>query len=209
MSEPDTLAKSIESIAPGILHWSLLDNRIHNRSDSYAIETPEGKVLIDPLPLEDHLESQLEDAEAICLTGRFHQRAAWRYQKQFDVPVYAPRKGEGYEGTPDHLYDAEDLLPGGLKVVHTPGPSDAHFAFYLDRENGSAMFIGDLLTRRSGGEHFRFVPSEYQVAPDKTRESVRNLLEFSIDYLCPNHGAIQAGEVQEVLQEALDKDSGP
>ena len=83
MSEPSTKANSIETISAGILHWTIQDKRINNRSDSYAIELPEGTVLIDPLPLTDEALQQLKNVMAICLTGRFHQRSAWRYQTYF------------------------------------------------------------------------------------------------------------------------------
>ena len=206
MSEPNATATSIEEVAPGIYHWTVEDDRIHNRSDSYAVETPEGTVLVDPLPLEENLFETMKSVVAICLTGRFHQRAAWRYQKKFDVPVFAPSKGKGYEGKPDHLYVADELLPAGLKVVHAPGPTDAHYNFYLERNATTVMFIADLLIRRNSDDLFRFVPDQFMDTPDLARKSVHNLLNYNIDILCPNHGAYQKGSVHEVIREALEAD---
>lgn len=209
MSEPDTFADAIETIAPGLLHWTLFDNRIHSQTHSYAVEADDGLVLVDPLPLAEEFLPRIESAIAICLTGRFHQRSAWRYQKQFGIPVYAPRKGKGYEGTPDHLYDAGDMLPGGLQVIHAPGPTDAHYVFYLERPEGNALFCADLLTRPGPDDYFRFVPSQFMDEPAVTRDSVRKLLDLKIDVLCPNHGHYVLGNVHEVLEEALEKDTGP
>ncbi|MCF7803491.1 MAG: MBL fold metallo-hydrolase [Candidatus Marinimicrobia bacterium] len=206
MSEPSARAQVVETVAPAILHWTLEDDRIHNRSDSYAIETPDGNVLIDPLPLKESALGDLGEIRAICLTGRFHQRAAWRYQEHFSVPVYAPKNGKGYEGEPDHLYESGDMLPGNLKVVHAPGPTDAHYNFYYTSDNLKAMFIADLLIRRSADNIFRFVPGQFMDNPDLTRESARNLLNYDIDLLCPNHGAVQKGNVHQVIREALEHD---
>jgi hypothetical protein len=210
MSEPSTRAEAIESISPGILHWTVYDNRINNRSDSYAVEIPEGTVLIDPLPISDEELKQLSNVIAICLTGRFHQRSSWRYQYYFGVSVYAPHNGELHEpfaGKPDRLYRPGDLLPGGLEVKHTPGPSEDHYSFYLPRKVESVFFSGDLLIRENADEHFRFVPDQFMVDPQLTRESVRNLLEMDIGLLCPNHGAYAQGNVHKLIEEALDKDN--
>ena len=52
--------------------------------------SPEGKVLIDPLPLTDAALAEMGKVAAICLTQGHHQRSAWHYRKLFGVPVYAP-----------------------------------------------------------------------------------------------------------------------
>jgi glyoxylase-like metal-dependent hydrolase (beta-lactamase superfamily II) len=210
MSEPDMNATEIESISPGILNWGIHDNRINHRSDSYAVDTPKGTVLIDPLPLEDDLLSELGEVLAICLTGRFHQRAAWRYQQQFDVPVHAPHDGELHEkfaGEPDKFYRPGDLLPGGLEVIHAPGPSEAHYNFYLHHNIKPVIFTADLIIRESADDYFRFVPDEFMDKPEKTRESVRNILEMDVGLLCPNHGAYAEGNVHAVIRTALEKDA--
>lgn len=207
MSEPSTVADSLEYVAPSLLHWTVEDDRIHNRSDAYALETAFGTILIDPLPLHEDLLEGFNTVQAICLTGRFHQRSAWRYQQHFDAPVYAPKNGEGYEGSPDHLYETGDTLPGGLKVVHAPGPTDAHYNFFLGRSEGNVMFIGDLLIRRTEGDIFKFVPAQYMDDPEITRESVRKLLNYSIEVLCPNHGAVCKGNVATAVKDALENDT--
>lgn len=208
MTEPSARATFIETVVPGLIHWSLDDDRIGSRTHCYGIKTDQETILIDPLPLAVMVEHLLEDVTTICLTGRFHQRSAWRYQEKFDAQVYAPEKGKGYEGTPDHFYEADDILPGGLQVIHAPGPTDAHYVFYLDHEGEKVMFIADLLTRQSGDDYFKFVPGEYMDNPDITRESVRMLLDYPIDILCPNHGNPVIGDVHEALEEALEKDEG-
>jgi hypothetical protein len=52
MTEPATLAREWDVVIPGVRHWSVNDDRIGFRSDAYAVESPSGIVLVDPLPLE-------------------------------------------------------------------------------------------------------------------------------------------------------------
>ena len=54
MAEPKTRAKKIERLLPWLLHWSIVDERIGGfRSDSFAVKTSDGLMVIDPLPLEE------------------------------------------------------------------------------------------------------------------------------------------------------------
>ena len=209
MSEPTSRATTVNEVIPGILHWSLQDDRIGAETHSYAITSDDGTVLIDPLPLEESALTSLGDVKAICLTGRFHQRAAWRYQQQFGVPVYAPSGAEGLEGTQDHWYSDRDDLPGGLLAVHAPGPAEVHYVFLHEHKRGTVLFIADLLLRPSADDYFRFVPGGFQVNPAQTRKSVQMLIDnFDIEIICPNHGAPVTENGQAALQEALEKDDG-
>src|ERR1044071_4995313 len=79
MSEPRSKARTIEKVAPGILNWLLHDDRIDYRSDAHAVVLRGKTVLIDPLPLTSAALGRLGKVEAICLTGSWHQRAAWTY----------------------------------------------------------------------------------------------------------------------------------
>lgn len=210
MSEPKTKADNVKEISSRLYHWKIHDDRIQFRSDSYAIRTDDGIVMIDPLPLTQEALEKLQesgDIKAICLTGRFHQRAAWRYQQKFGVNVYAPHNGKDFEGVPDELYKPGDNLPGNIEVIHSPGPTDAHYSFYADVNGEKILFCADLLTRKDEQSVFGFVPDQYMDEPEKTRDSVRKLMDFEIDILCPDHGDPQIGSVKEAMEKALEKNS--
>lgn len=54
MAEPKTRAEKIERLLPWLLHWSIVDDRIGGfRSDSFAVKTSDGLMVIGPLPLEE------------------------------------------------------------------------------------------------------------------------------------------------------------
>ena len=66
----------------------------------------------------------------------------------------------------DVRYREREMLPGGPKAIHTPGPGQAHYAFWRER-SPAVLFCPDLIMREA------FIPTEYHDDPDATRESVR------------------------------------
>ena len=205
MPEPGGTAKLVGEILPGLYRFTIHDDRIDFQSDSYAIIEKGKAVLIDPLPMAGKDLKKLGPVEAICLTGSCHERSAWRYRRELKVPVYAPQGGVDFEETPDRWYKANDRLPGNLLAVHTPGPTEAHYSFFLER-NGGAVFCADLVTN-AGGEGLAFVAGEYQDEPARTRESVRQLLELQFRVLCPNHGDPVTRRTKEALTRVLKKET--
>jgi glyoxylase-like metal-dependent hydrolase (beta-lactamase superfamily II) len=192
-------------VVPGVLHWTLLDDRIKVRSDAHAVVVEGRTVLIDPLPLDEPALARLGTVDAICLTGSFHQRAAWRYRRQCTARVYAPQGARGLEEQPDVWYGKGDRLPGGLRAIHAPGPTDAHFAFHAARGRG-VLFCSDSLMHF--GRSVRFIPSKYQDNPALTRRSVRRFLDLSFSTLCFNHGSPLARGAKAAIRDALKVDAG-
>jgi glyoxylase-like metal-dependent hydrolase (beta-lactamase superfamily II) len=205
MPEPGGTAKLVGEILPGVYRFTMHDDRIDYESDSYAIIEHGKVILIDPLPMAEKDLKKLGPVEAVCLTGSCHERSAWRYRRELHVPVYAPQGGVDFEETPDRWYKAHDRLPGNLLAVHTPGPTEAHYSFYLERE-GDVVFCADLLTN-AGSEGLAFVSGEYQDEPARTRESVRQLLDLQFKILCPNHGKPVMRRTKEAITRTLEKDA--
>lgn len=203
MSEPETVAEQVEQVIPGVWRWFVWDDRIDFESDAHAVADADGTVLIDPLPLKRAALRKLEPVAAICLTAACHQRSAWRYRKQFGSRVYAPEGSRPMEEEPDAYYGANEALPGGLKAIHTPGPEQAHFAFWRERAAG-VVFCPDLIMRAEGGA-LEFVPPAYHEDPDATRDSVRRLLDLRFSVLCMDHGAPIKKDPQAELRKLLDK----
>jgi hypothetical protein len=205
MSEPKTRARTIRTVAPGILHWTLLDDRIKARSDAYAVVADGRSVLIDPLPLVERTLPRLGAVDAICLTGSFHQRAAWRYRRLLGVKVLAPRGAKNLEERPDVWYARGDRLPGGLRAIHAPGPTEAHYVFHLARGRG-ALFCSDALMHV--GRSVRFIPSKYHDNPALTRRSVERLLKLPFSTLCFNHGSPIVRGAKSAIRDAFRVDAG-
>lgn len=209
MSEPKTKADRIQLLNPWLYHWSVPDDRIGDyRSDAYAVLTPDGKVLIDPLPLTDEALAEIGKVAAICITGGQHQRSAWRYRKALAVPVYAPEGADELEEEPDQWYRDGDSLPGGFKAIQTPGLSSG-FALLMVTEGGSgALFCGDLLVRVADAGPFQLLPDEYLDDPTLARESAGQLAQLQVEILCPAHGAPCLTGCGQAIQKALEGEAG-
>lgn len=208
MSEPKEIAGQARPVVPGVLHWTVHDDRVDVRSDAYAV-VGAGTVLIDPLPLAEEALAALTDVQAICLTKSSHQRSAWRYRKRFGARVYAPQGSEDLEESPDAFYGDGDVLPGGLLAFHAPGPAKACYALLLERREGGVLFCGDVLIRPSEAEGFRFVTDDYQEEPARTRESARRLETLKFATLCSAHGAPAVQDGVAALRDALARDRRP
>lgn len=207
MSQPKQRATKTLEVIPGIHRWSVSDDRIGGvQSEAYAVVDDDGAVtLIDPLPIDESALRKLGRVEAIVLTAGNHQRAAWSLRRIFGAPVWAPEDAEGLEDTPDATYASGDTLPGGLMAYHTPGPAESMYALWLERPR-SVVFLSDLLSHDEEGTP-RFVPSQYQTAPARTRTSIQRILDhLPVEVLCFAHGSPILEDGAAILRRALAED---
>ena len=207
MSEPKAVAETVEEVVPGVWRWHVWDDRIDFESDAHAVSDEGGTVLIDPLPLQEEALKKLEPIVAICLTAACHQRSAWRYRKTFGVEVYAPEGCRAMDEEPDVRYRTGEMLPGGLKAIHTPGPEEAHYAFWRER-SPAVLFCPDLIMYETNGEYeangeLAFIPAEFHDDPEATRDSVRRLLDLPFEVLCMDHGAPITADPHAALRKLL------
>jgi glyoxylase-like metal-dependent hydrolase (beta-lactamase superfamily II) len=201
VSEPKAIARQVAEVVPSLWHWHVWDDRIQQETHAHAVSDARGRVLIDPLPLAPEALRSLEPITAICLTAACHQRSAWHYRRAYGAKVYAPEDTREMDEEPDVGYRGDELLPGGLKAVHTPGPEQAHYAFWREQAP-SVLFCADLVMRvESGG--LEFIPPEYHEDPAGTRASVRRLLELPFDVFCMDHGAPLTAKPHEALRRLM------
>jgi glyoxylase-like metal-dependent hydrolase (beta-lactamase superfamily II) len=203
MTEPTTYATELFEVVPGVSGWAIADDRIGGfTSASYSVRGDDGAaVLIDPLPLAEDVLDQLAPVRAIVLTAATHQRSAWRYRQRFGAPVWLPEGSRETEEEPDDRYDENGELPGGLRVVHTPGPELPHYSLYLERPPG-VVFSPDLVMRGEDGRVV-FVPGEYHDDPAETLRSVEKTLELDFGILCLAHGLPVTDDPKAALRALL------
>ena len=116
------------------------------------------------------------------------------------MQVYAPEGCRPMEEEPDVRYRANEALPGALKAIHTPGPEQAHYAFWRERAP-AVLFCPDLVMTEGG--KLQFVPAEYHDDPGATRDSVRRLLDLPFEVFCMDHGAPLTANPHEALRKLL------
>ena len=202
MSEPHEVAEQVEEVVPGVWHWRIYNSNIGGAvSSSHAVATGDGCLLIDPVQLAAPALASLPRPEAILLTARCHQRAAWRYRDEFGIEVWLPEDATAADQEPDRRYADGDALPGGLTALRTPGPEVPHYSFLLEEVPG-IVFCSDLIAY--DGETLRFIPPEFHEDPAATRRSVEELLGLPFDVLCFDHGVPLADDPKGALRRLLD-----
>lgn len=200
MAEPNAVAEAADEVAPGVWQWGVANERIGGaESTGHAVAGPEGTVLIDPVRLAPAALEALGGVTATLLTAQCHQRSAWRYRRELGARVWAPEGTRPMEEEPDERYRAGDLLPGGLRAVHTPGPEEVHFSFLLEP---SVLFCSDLLTNYAGGG-LDFVPLQYHDDPPQTRRTVETLLDLDFEVLCLDHGSALSDDPKAAIRALL------
>ncbi len=203
MSEPKTVATSIEEVVPGVWRWSIHDERIDFVGAAYAVMTGDGAVMIDPLPLEAAALAELGRPEAIVLTCGSHQRCAWRYRREFGVKVYAPALSKEIDEEPDVRYGDGDKLPGGLHAVFTPGAGTTQHTLLLG--DPKVAFVPDMLVETPDGR-VAMLASRWMYDSEEARRSVEKLLDLDFEVLCLAHGGAVTKAAKDSLRDAL---SGP
>lgn len=205
MAEPKARATDIEYLFPWLLHWTIADERIGGfRSDAFALRTPEGLMVIDPVPLTDRLQAELQNVGAIFLTHANHQRSAWRFRKELGAPVYAPTPSLDLDEEPDFRYNATTPLPGGLQAVPASGFRDACYLVFKHAEGTGVLFCGDLICHDPDGPYrFPLEPGYFDL--EGGREDTRHLLDQALDAMCAAHAVPSLDGCREALQGALSR----
>lgn len=205
MSEPREVADRAERVADGVWTWTVTDDRIGGApSTTVAVEADPGSlVLVNPLRLEPRELDRIGGVAALVLTGPSHVRAAPHYRDLTGAPLWAPAAMAREDLDPDETFGDGDELPGGLRAIALPGPSDAETAFHLPR-GGGVLILGDALTNipASGGLHVLPAPHNPDVA--RTRRSCLRLLGLNFDLVLFAHGEPLRDGAKERLREAIE-----
>jgi hypothetical protein len=87
MTEPREIVDQAEEVAGGLYHWQIHNSSIGGGlSSSHAVVEGDVCVFVDPVHLADDALNALPRPDAILLTARCHQRAAWRYRRERGAP---------------------------------------------------------------------------------------------------------------------------
>ena len=157
MTEPSEIADSVEIVAEGVWHWRIRNAGIGGEiSSSHAVAADGGCVLIDPVRLSAEALAALPTPSAILLNAKTHQRSSWRYRRELGIEVWLPADAPAADEEPDRRYAENDILPGELRAIRTPGPEWPHYSFLLERDPG-VLFCSDLLSN-AGGRELRSCP---------------------------------------------------
>ena len=205
MTEPKTKADHIHRLFPWLWHWTIADERIGNfRSDAFAVNTPDGRVVVDALPLAESAMAALQDVCAVIMTHGNHQRSAWRFRRELGVPVYAPSGVHDLDEEPDILFEEGSPLPGGLQAIRARGFTDACYLSYTHEDGTGVLFCGDLICH-DVGEAYRFPVEPSYFDPEGGRADARRLLKLPLTVLCAAHAEPSLDCCRQALEGAVAK----
>jgi glyoxylase-like metal-dependent hydrolase (beta-lactamase superfamily II) len=203
VSEPKTVARSVEQVVPGVWRWSIHDERINFLGASYAVTTGESTVMIDPHPLEAGALAELGPVTAIVFTCGSHQRAAWRYRSELGVPVCAPALSREIDEEPDERYGDGDTLPGGLHAVFTPGVGTTQHTLLLAGDPAIA-FVADTVLQYPDGR-VGMVSERFIYDLDEAKRTLGRLLELDFGILCLTHGGVLRDDPKATIRAVLNE----
>jgi len=187
--------------------WAGLHAQWNVEFNSYAIQTPEGVVLVDPIRLLPSVIAQIEQLGppiAIVLTNANHDRAADWFRKRYDVQVYAHEKAPADCDTKiDVLIVDNEKLPGGLKAIYLPGASTGEIALYT-RLDGGTLLAGDILVHPAG-KNVKLLPDEYLEDRKLALQSLQRLLDLNFEHITFAHGAPLTGNAKKQIAAFLKK----
>jgi glyoxylase-like metal-dependent hydrolase (beta-lactamase superfamily II) len=89
-------------------------------------------------------------------------------------------------GTGQAVADGETLaVAGGIRVIHTPGHTSEHTAYFWERER--ALFAGDLLNMMRS---LNLSPQFMTWNLEQTKQSVKTVLGLDPAVICAGHGPV-------------------
>lgn len=148
------------------------------------------------------------------------ERALGRYRGRFSVtpqelPLWKPtvlraliqlaRRGVmklPFVASIETFADDETIdAPGRPRVIHTPGHTEGHAAFYLPEHQ--ALFTGDAIATMSlsgGGRGPQMLADVFHNDPALARESLQRLAGVATRMVYPGHGHPKEGEVSDMVE---------
>jgi hypothetical protein len=171
----------------------------------WALSTPAGLVLVDPLiddwPVVDRLVEAHGGCAGIIRTCHWHQRSTAEAADRYRTGVWAMRFQNNGDEPPLHreLSDREELFDG---LIAREVERDDEVALWL--VNQRALIFGDAMLRRANGQLWVCPDSWTQPAggPSRLRALLRELTELPVEHVLVSHGPLVLGDGLSSLRAA-------
>ncbi|HLY50135.1 MAG TPA: hypothetical protein VKR21_13155 [Solirubrobacteraceae bacterium] len=172
----------------------------------WAVATPPGVVLIDPLVADwdalDQLVADRGGCAGILRTCHWHQRSVPEAARRYAAEVWAkPYPAGGDAHALDRAINGGDEVVGGLRVFDVE--RDDEMAVWLPRQ--ATLLFGDAMLRTSDGE-LRVCPDSWtqpEGGPARLRELLRGLTVLPVKHVLVSHGPLVLGGGDEELRAAI------
>lgn len=192
------------TIVPGVSMWSVWQPDRRLFFNSFAIETAEGTIVVDPLEPDAGTLAELEAANVatIVVTNRDHERAARTLAARLDAKIVSSEAEAALLGGPvdrvvrdgETIGDARVVAFEGLK---TPGE------FGLALPERGAFLVGDALWGDPAGS-VRMMPDDKLADPARAALSLRAICARRPEHLLLGDGACLFGNAHRTVWAALE-----
>ncbi|MDD5304339.1 MAG: hypothetical protein PHS14_14670 [Elusimicrobia bacterium] len=192
-------------LADGAYCWSSFNPEKKFNFNGHILRTPEGTVIVDPVPFSADDLSCIEAAglkpDALVITNRNHLREYQSVLKRWKIPIVlhaaeVPEAGITPERT---VVDGDAIF--GLVCVHLPGKSPGEIALYWPERR--LFLLGDALIAPGG--KLRTVPAEKQDDPAALKRSLELLRTYDFDHLLVGDGDPLLGDAKTAVVAFLNK----
>ena len=183
-------ARRLDQIAGPLYGWSSLHTEWKVHFNSYALQTPDGVALIDPVRPGPAVLQKIEalgELVGVFLTNANHDRDADWFRRHYEIQVYAHEKAAAECDTKIDvpLLDNEKL-PGGLKALYLPGSGAGEIGLYC-RSEGGILLLGDALLNLPK-DGLALLPEQYCEDVRAARRSAKRLLTLDLKIVTFAHG---------------------
>lgn len=178
----------MEEIAPGLRRWTAWHDHWEEDVGSVAAETADGLLLVDPL----ELPRELGKPEHVLVTVYWHGRGTSDVGAKHvwaSTRSAKPLENRGISVTDP--FRAGDELPGGIQAFQTA--RSAEVVYWLPQYR--SLVVGDVLLGagakpRATDDELRLCPERWlgKATHDDLKESLRPLLDLSVDHVLVSHG---------------------
>jgi hypothetical protein len=171
----------------------------------WAVSSPAGLVLVDPLVDDWPALDQLVETEGGCAgvirTCHWHERSVADAATRYDTEVSAGSAQVGRVAPPyDHaVSDREELFEG---ITAFDVERDDEIALWVAPQR--ALAFGDAMIRRATGE-LRVCPESWTqppCGPARLRSLLRGLTELPVEHVLVSHGPLVLGDGERSLRAA-------
>jgi glyoxylase-like metal-dependent hydrolase (beta-lactamase superfamily II) len=183
-------AADYASVAPGLFVWSLYDPEAKAELSSTAVQTENGLLLVDPVPITDAALDEMTGNEppiGIVLTNGNHLRGAATFASYFNIPIFAPGQPSSLNELPPLTSWSDCGAADVIRIVHIEGAGPGEVVLHVSRDGGSIV-VGDALIN-FGVNEFAFLPAKYCSDAKRMKLSLRQLLDLQFERILFAHGS--------------------
>jgi glyoxylase-like metal-dependent hydrolase (beta-lactamase superfamily II) len=200
-----TPANDLIQVSASLHYWQAYDATVKADLFATAVQTSDGLLLIDPIPLKPELLQQLVGADTIAgifVTNVNHCRDALGIAEKFDARIFAHRSIQTARDLPGvrEVSDGQ-VFAANTSAIEIEGAAAGEMAVH-HAQDGGALIVGDALINFEP-YGFTFLPPKYCLNAKKMRRSLRRLLDYKFERMLFAHGTPLMYSAQKKLEGLL------